>query len=83
LATVVSTLSPEHSRYLVSGCYGFIVGDGFLYEGVECVTELFYRANIFSDSFYATANYQFIVNPGYNQDRGPAHVLGLRVHIEF
>lgn len=83
LATVVSTLSSEHSRYLASGGYGFIVGDGFLNEGPECVTELFYRANIFSDSFYATANYQFVVNPGYNQDRGPAHVVGLRVHIEF
>ncbi|MFN8886067.1 MAG: carbohydrate porin [Cyclobacteriaceae bacterium] len=83
VATVVSTLSPEHSRYLASGGYGFIVGDGSLNEGAECVTELFYRANIFSDSFYATANYQFVVNPGFNKDRGPAHVVGLRVHIEF
>ncbi|MFY8036564.1 MAG: carbohydrate porin [Cyclobacteriaceae bacterium] len=60
-----------------------MVADGLLNEGAECVNEFLYRANIFSDSFYATANYQFVVNPGYNQDRGPAHVVGLRVHVEF
>jgi high affinity Mn2+ porin len=83
VATVVSALSAEHSRYLASGGYGFIIGDGFLNEGAEWITEFFYRANLFSDSFYATANYQLVVNPGYNKDRGPAHVVGLRVHIEF
>jgi len=26
---------------------------------------------------------QYIVNPGYNQDRGPVLVPGFRVHVEF
>ena len=28
-------------------------------------------------------DYQFIANPGYNQDRGPVSVLTARVHYEF
>ena len=28
-------------------------------------------------------DYQFINNPGYNQDRGPVSVLSLRAHLEF
>ena len=27
--------------------------------------------------------YQPIKNPGYNQDRGPAHILGARAHVAF
>jgi hypothetical protein len=26
---------------------------------------------------------QFVDNPGYNQDRGPAWVFSLRGHLEF
>ena len=28
-------------------------------------------------------DYQFIANPAYNRDRGPASVFGTRVHAEF
>jgi high affinity Mn2+ porin len=30
-----------------------------------------------------TFDYQFIVNPAYNRDRGPVSVFGARVHTEF
>jgi high affinity Mn2+ porin len=30
-----------------------------------------------------TFDYQFIVNPAYNRDRGPVSVLGARWHTEF
>ncbi|MFZ0236306.1 MAG: carbohydrate porin [Xanthobacteraceae bacterium] len=30
-----------------------------------------------------TLDYQFIVNPAYNSDRGPVSVIGARVHAEF
>lgn len=83
IGTVVSGLSAVHRNYLASGGYGFIVGDGALNDGVEWATEIFYKAKLFSDSFYVTANYQFVANPGYNKDRGPVHVIGLRAHIEF
>jgi high affinity Mn2+ porin len=83
LGTVLSGLSPMHQRYLAAGGYGFIIGDGHLNYGYEWVTELFYRLNILHEGFYLTPNYQFVVNPGYNKDRGPAHIIALRVHIEI
>jgi high affinity Mn2+ porin len=30
-----------------------------------------------------TADYQFVVNPAYNRDRGPVSIFGLRLHAEF
>ena len=30
-----------------------------------------------------TADYQLIVNPGYNTDRGPVFVGSIRLHIEL
>ena len=30
-----------------------------------------------------TLDYQFIVNPAYNRDRGPVSVIGARMHAEF
>ncbi|MFM9836998.1 MAG: carbohydrate porin [Cyclobacteriaceae bacterium] len=83
VGSVVSGLSLEHRNYLAKGGYGFIIGDGALNYGAEWVTEFYYKAKLFSDTFYLTANYQFVVNPAYNIDRGPAHVIGLRAHVEF
>jgi len=28
-------------------------------------------------------DYQFINNPGYNSDRGPVSVFGVRLHVQF
>jgi high affinity Mn2+ porin len=83
IGTVMSGLSTDHRNYLAAGGYGFIIGDGALNYGAEWVTEFYYKAKLFSDTFYLTANYQFVVNPAYNMDRGPAHVIGLRAHVEF
>jgi high affinity Mn2+ porin len=30
-----------------------------------------------------TLDYQFILNPGYNLDRGPVSALGARLHSQF
>jgi high affinity Mn2+ porin len=30
-----------------------------------------------------SADYQYVANPGYNLDRGPAHVFSLRAHFEL
>jgi high affinity Mn2+ porin len=81
--SVVNGLSSYHRDYLASGGYGFILGDGQLNYSHEWITEVFYRANLFSDTFYVTPNFQFVVNPAYNKDRGPATIVGLRVHVEF
>jgi len=62
--------------------YGFIVGDGRLTYGTEKITEAYYQAKI-AGSFYVAFDYQFVVNPAYNKDRGPVNVFAFRGHIEF
>ena len=83
IATVISGLSTHHSNYLAAGGLGFIIGDGALNYGNEWVTEIFYNVNLFHEGFFLTPNYQFVNNPGYNRDRGPANVIGIRAHVEF
>ena len=83
IGTVMSGLSAQHQNYLSAGGYGFIIGDGKLNYGMESVTEIYYKANVFSETFYITPNYQFAYHPAYNKDRGSAHLIGLRAHIEF
>jgi high affinity Mn2+ porin len=83
VATVVNGLSTYHRNYLDAGGYGFIIGDGQLNYGKEWITEFFYKANIFSDAFFVSPHFQFVNNPAYNKDRGPASVMGVRVHVEF
>jgi high affinity Mn2+ porin len=83
LATVISGLSPHHREYLAEGGLGFILGDGALKYGKEWVTEIYYNVNLFHEGFFLTPNYQFVSNPGFNRERGPAHVIGIRAHVEF
>jgi high affinity Mn2+ porin len=81
-AVVLNAISAPHQRYLGSGGYGFIIGDGALNYGFENVWEAYYRLQLTPAIAFA-ADYQFIVNPAYNRDRGPVQVAGLRAHIEF
>ena len=30
-----------------------------------------------------SADYQFANHPGYNVDRGPVHIFGTRLHLQF
>ncbi len=83
IGTVISGLSKQHQNYLSAGGYGFIIGDGQLNYSAEWVTEIYYKANILSETFFVTPNYQFALHPAYNKDRGPANLIGLRAHIEF
>jgi len=80
IAQVVNGISGDHRRFLNRGLYGFIIGDGKLRYGAETITEVFYQARLTS-FFYATADYQFVRNPGYNKDRGPVHVFAVRGHV--
>ncbi len=83
LAFIGSGLSSEHQAYLAAGGYGFIIGDGRLNYSPELVAELYYKINAFQKKFWITPDYQFIVNPAYNADRGPVNVFSLRAHVEF
>ncbi|HSO33739.1 MAG TPA: carbohydrate porin [Labilithrix sp.] len=81
-AVVVNALSPPHRRYLEGGGYGFIIGDGALRYAPEVVSDLYYRATLV-DHVTFSAIYQPVVNPGYNQDRGPVHIFTGRLHVAF
>jgi high affinity Mn2+ porin len=82
LAVVVSGLSDPHRRYLAAGGYGFIIGDGALRYAPELLGEVYYRLALTGEVSLG-ANYQPIVHPAYNADRGPAHVFTGRVHVAF
>jgi high affinity Mn2+ porin len=80
-AYVVNGISGDHRRYLQLGGLGFILGDGGLNYGLEKIFETYYTAHVWRGISVA-ADYQHVANPGYNRDRGPASVVGFRIHIE-
>ena len=40
-------------------------------------------ASVHTKAWKVMFDYQFVVNPAYNRDRGPVSVGGIRVHSEF
>ncbi len=83
LAVVVNGLSQSHRDYLQGGGLGFQLGDGTLNYANETVTELYYSCKPTANGIWFTADYQLVLNPGYNSDRGPVNVFSFRVHVEL
>ncbi|HEY4196910.1 MAG TPA: carbohydrate porin [Mucilaginibacter sp.] len=83
LAFIANGLSADHRDYLAAGGYGFLIGDGKLNYSPEMIAELYYKANAFQKKFWLSPDYQFILHPAYNADRGPVNVFGIRAHVEF
>ncbi|MES2520577.1 MAG: carbohydrate porin [Bacteroidota bacterium] len=76
-------ISDLHRQYLAKGGYGFIIGDGKLPNyGLETILEINYNVKV-TDWLSVTPDYQLVINPAYNQDRGPVHAFALRMHTEF
>jgi hypothetical protein len=75
-------ITSEHGRYLSFGGLGSVLGDGGLTYGRETGIETYYTAHIWR-GMYVGADVQYIVNPGYNQVRGPVVVPSLRLHFEL
>ena len=82
IAAVINGISKPHRNYLKAGGYGFIIGDGRLIYGNEAIVETYYNIKL-SNFFWLTGDYQFVTHPGYNKDRGPVHIFGIRAHIEI
>jgi high affinity Mn2+ porin len=82
LGIAVNALSSEHRDYLAAGGYGFIIGDGKLNYGREHVLESYYSALAW-DPLKITLDYQYVVNPAYNQDRGPVSIFGIKFHVQI
>jgi high affinity Mn2+ porin len=83
LAFIANGLSADHKDYLAAGGYGFIIGDGKLNYSTEMIAELYYKINVYQKKFWLSPDYQFILHPAYNADRGPVSVFGFRAHVEF
>jgi high affinity Mn2+ porin len=80
-AFLLNGISGDHQTYLALGGLGFLLGDGGLTYGLETIWETYYNLHIWRGA-YIGGDVQKIWNPGYNQDRGPATVFSLRLHIE-
>ena len=82
-AAVINGISTQARRYFAAGGMGILIGDGQLpHYGTEKILETYYKLPL-SKSLALSADYQYIVNPAYNRDRGPVSILGLRIHAEF
>jgi high affinity Mn2+ porin len=78
----LNAISGDHRQYLALGGLGFLLGDGKLTYGRERVFEGYYTLHVWRGIF-TSLDLQRITNPGYNQDRGPVFVPGLRLHVDF
>jgi len=82
VALVTNAICKDHQEYLANGGLGFLLGDGALRYGRENIVETYYTAHVWR-GIYVAPGLQHIVNPGYNQDRGPVLIPSFRVHLEF
>jgi len=83
-AAVVNGLSSDARNYFAAGGLGILIGDGHLNYGPEKIIETYYSYSMNEvDHLLLSLNYQHVVNPAYNRDRGPVNIFGLRVHKEF
>ena len=82
IAGVVNDISKEHQAFLNAGGLGILVGDGQLpHPGPEQILETYYSFPM--SICRVTFDYQLIVNPAYNRDRGPVSVFATRLHTQF
>ena len=83
VAGIVNGISATRERYLDAGGLGVLVGDGRLpHPGPEEILEAYYSLAVPAQAF-VTFDYQRVVNPAYNRDRGPVSILAVRVHAQF
>ena len=82
IAYGVNGLATLHKQYLAAGGIGMLIGDGKLNYGLEQVFEIYYRIQL-GRYVQISPDFQYIWNPGYNRDRGPVQVYGLRLHLSY
>jgi high affinity Mn2+ porin len=82
IAGIVNGITKIHQQFLNDGGLGILVGDGQLpHPGLEQIVETYYLFPVYD--WHATVDYQFVVNPAYNRDRGPVSIIGLRAETDF
>ncbi len=78
----INGLSAGHRDFLAAGGTGLLIGDGRLNYSPERILETYYSFKLNKWSAL-TFDYQFVVNPAYNADRGPVSIFSGRLHGEF
>jgi high affinity Mn2+ porin len=78
----INGLSAAHRDFLAAGGLGLLIGDGQLNYRPEQIFEAYYAYSV-SKNVTLTADYQLVVNPAYNADRGPVSIFSGRLHGEF
>jgi high affinity Mn2+ porin len=82
IAAAINGLSKDHRDYIAAGGLGILIGDGALNYRQEKILETFYAWYIMK-GLILTLDYQFMMNPAYNADRGPISFFSGRLHGEF
>jgi high affinity Mn2+ porin len=86
VAQIYNSLSDNAKQYLGSGGLGVLIGDqppqAYLNYGVESISEIYYNLAL-TNYLNISANYQYVLNPAYNKDRGPVNIFGFRVRAYF
>ena len=81
-AVLRHAINDAHRDYLAAGGTGFLLGDGALRYGPETFVESYYRAQV-GPYLQVGPDVQYVRNPGYNRDRGPAVVASLRANLRY
>jgi high affinity Mn2+ porin len=82
-AAAVNGLSSAAQQYFAAGGMGILIGDGQLaHYGLEKISEIYYLFGV-TDSIRIAADFQYVINPAYNRDRGPISIFGARIHCDF
>ena len=82
LGGAINSLSRDHRDFIAAGGLGILIGDGQLNYRRERILESYYAYTL-NKQFTLTGDYQLIVNPAYNADRGPVSIFSGRLHGEF
>src|SRR6266511_4138676 len=82
LAGAINALSRDHRAYPAAGGLGILIGDGRLNYRPESIIETFYAMNVIN-GVMLTFDYQYMMNPADNADRGPISFFTARLHGEF
>jgi high affinity Mn2+ porin len=75
-------ISSSHAQYLRMGGIDGFIGDGYITPAAEGSLDVFYSLNIHK-SYWLAGDYQRVVNPGFNSDRGPVDIFNIKIHGEF
>jgi high affinity Mn2+ porin len=83
LAAIVNDIGAERERFLNAGGLGILIGDGRLpHPGPEQILETYYRWSAVRWA-QVTFDFQEVIHPAYNADRGPVPIFAVRLHAQM